>query len=144
MKAMSRRLWSRAMGQEEDLPSGFADEIGVEWIDFDPERARARIAVEPRHLQPGGIVHGGVYAALAESICSAATFVAVRDDDMVALGMANSTTFLRPISEGHVNAVARARQRGRTTWVWDCELSDDEGRVCALVRMTAAVRPRRD
>jgi 1,4-dihydroxy-2-naphthoyl-CoA hydrolase len=131
------------MGQEEDLPSGFADEIGVEWIDFDPERARARIAVEPRHLQPGGIVHGGVYAALAESICSAATFVAVRDDDMVALGMANSTTFLRPISEGHVNAVARARQRGRTTWVWDCELSDDEGRVCALVRMTAAVRPRR-
>jgi 1,4-dihydroxy-2-naphthoyl-CoA hydrolase len=132
------------MGQEEDLPSGFADEIGVEWIDFDPERARARIAVEPRHLQPGGIVHGGVYAALAESICSAATFVAVRDDDMVALGMANSTTFLRPISEGHVNAVARARQRGRTTWVWDCELSDDEGRVCALVRMTAAVRPRRD
>ena len=132
------------MGQEEVIPAGFADEIWVEWIDFDPERARARIAVEPRHLQPGGIVHGGVYAALAESICSAATFVAVRDDEMVALGMANSTTFLRPISEGHVNAVARARQRGRTTWVWDCELSDDEGRVCALVRMTAAVRPRRD
>jgi 1,4-dihydroxy-2-naphthoyl-CoA hydrolase len=132
------------MGQEEDLPSGFADDIGVEWIDFDPERARARIAVEPRHLQPGGIVHGGVYAALAESICSAATHFAVRENDMVTLGMANSTTFLRPISEGHVNAVARARHRGRTTWVWDCELSDDEGRVCALVRMTAAVRPRRD
>jgi 1,4-dihydroxy-2-naphthoyl-CoA hydrolase len=132
------------MGQEEAIPSGFADEIGVEWIDFDPERARARIAIEPRHLQPGGIVHGGVYAALAESICSAATYVAVRDNDMVALGMANNTTFLRPISEGHVNAVARARQRGRTTWVWDCELSDDEGRVCALVRMTAAIRPRRD
>jgi uncharacterized protein (TIGR00369 family) len=132
------------MGQEEVIPAGFADEIGVEWIDFDPEGARARIAVEPRHLQPGGIVHGGVYAALAESICSAATYLAVRENDMVALGMANSTTFLRPISEGHVNAVARARQRGRTTWVWDCELSDDQGRVCALVRMTAAVRPRRD
>jgi 1,4-dihydroxy-2-naphthoyl-CoA hydrolase len=132
------------VGPEETLPSGFADEIGVEWIDFDPEQARARIAVEPRHLQPGGIVHGGVYAALAESICSAATYFAVRENGMVALGMANSTTFLRPISEGHVNAVARARQQGRTTWVWDCELSDDEGRVCALVRMTAAVRPRRD
>jgi 1,4-dihydroxy-2-naphthoyl-CoA hydrolase len=43
-----------------------------------------------------------------------------------------------------VNALARTRQRGRTTWVWDCELTDDEGRVCALVRMTVAVRPRRD
>jgi 1,4-dihydroxy-2-naphthoyl-CoA hydrolase len=131
------------MGQEETIPSGFADEIGVEWIDFDPDNARARIAIEPRHLQPGGMVHGGVYASLAESICSAATYVAVRDDDMIALGMANSTTFLRSISGGHVNAVARARHRGRTTWVWDCELSDDEGHVCALVRMTAAVRPRR-
>jgi 1,4-dihydroxy-2-naphthoyl-CoA hydrolase len=131
------------MAQEEIIPSGFADEIGVEWIDFDPDNARARIAIEPRHLQPGGIVHGGVYASLAESICSAATYVAVKDDDMIALGMANSTTFLRPISEGHVNAVGRARHRGRSTWVWDCELSDDEGRVCALVRMTAAVRPQR-
>jgi 1,4-dihydroxy-2-naphthoyl-CoA hydrolase len=57
--------------------------------------------------------------------------------------MANSTTFLRPISKGHVNALARARQRGRTTWVWDVELTDDEDRPCALVRMTIAVRPRR-
>ena len=72
------------------------------------------------------------------------TYDAVRENDEVALGMANNTTFLRPIAEGHVNALARVRQRGRTTWVWDVELSDDEGRVCALVRMTIAVRPRRD
>jgi 1,4-dihydroxy-2-naphthoyl-CoA hydrolase len=131
------------MGQPETAPPGFAEEIGVEWIDLDPDNARARIKVEPRHLQPFGIVHGGVYASLAESLCSAATYEAVRENDEVALGMANSTTFLRPISSGHINAAARARQRGRTTWVWDVELSDDEGRVCALVRMTAAVRPRR-
>jgi 1,4-dihydroxy-2-naphthoyl-CoA hydrolase len=131
------------MAEEETAPSGFAEEIGTEWIDLDPDNARARIKVEPRHLQPDGIVHGGVYASLAESICSAAAYRAVRDDGMIAMGMANSTTFLRPITEGHVNAVARVRQRGRTTWVWDCELSDDEDRVCALVRMTVAVRPRR-
>jgi 1,4-dihydroxy-2-naphthoyl-CoA hydrolase len=131
------------MGQEEPLPSGFAEEIGTEWIDLDPDNARARIKVESRHLQPFGIVHGGVYASLAESLCSAVTYQAVRDDGMVAMGMANSTTFIRPITDGHVNATARARQRGRTTWVWDVELTDDEGRVCALVRMTAAVRPRR-
>lgn len=124
-------------------PSGFAEEIGVEWIDFDPENARARIAVESRHLQPNGVVHGGVYASLAESLASAATFRAVKENGEIAFGMANDTSFLRVISEGHVNATARARQRGRTTWVWDVELSDDEGRVCALSRMTVAVRPRR-
>jgi 1,4-dihydroxy-2-naphthoyl-CoA hydrolase len=132
------------VGQPETAPSGFADLIGVEWIDLNPEHARARIRVEDRHKQPFGVVHGGVYAALAESICSASTYGAVHEDGMVALGQNNDTTFLRAITEGHVNALARTRQRGRTTWVWDVELSDDDERVCALVRMTIAVRPRRD
>ena len=124
-------------------PSGFADEIGVEWIDLDPDNARARIKVEPRHLQPNGVVHGGVYASLAESISSASTYGAVRDDGMVAFGQANNATFLRPITGGHVNASAQTRQRGRSIWIWDVELSDDDGNTCALVRMTIAVRPQR-
>jgi len=132
------------MGQPETAPSGFAEEIGVEWIDLDPDNARARIKVEERHLQPFGIVHGGVYASLAESLCSAATYGAVRENGSVAMGQSNDTTFLRPISAGYVNASARTRHRGRTTWIWDVEVSDDEGRVCALSRMTLAVRPRRD
>jgi uncharacterized protein (TIGR00369 family) len=131
------------VGQPETAPSGFAESIGVEWVDLDPDNARARIEVEQRHLQPFGVVHGGVYASLAESLCSAATYGAVRDDGMVALGQSNDTNFLRPISEGHLNAAARTRHRGRTTWLWDVEITDDEDRLCALVRMTIAVRPRR-
>jgi 1,4-dihydroxy-2-naphthoyl-CoA hydrolase len=131
------------MGQPETTPSGFAEEIGVEWLSLDPDDARARIAVEPRHLQPFGIVHGGVFAALAESLTSAATYGTVREDGMVAMGQANDTTFLRPIGDGYINAAATPRHRGRTTWVWDVEITDDEGRVCALARVTIAVRPRR-
>jgi 1,4-dihydroxy-2-naphthoyl-CoA hydrolase len=131
------------VGQPETNPTGFAEEIGVEWISMDPDGARARIKVEPRHLQPFGTVHGGVYSALAESICSAATYSSVADQGMAAMGQANNTTFLRPILEGHVNAVARARHRGRTTWVWDVELADQDGRICALARVTIAVRPAR-
>ena len=125
------------------VPSGFADEIGVEWLDLDPDGAKARIAIEPRHLQPYGIVHGGVHASLAESLTSAATYDAVKDEGKVAMGQANDTVFLRPIGEGNLNALAVARHRGSTTWVWDVELSDDEGRVCALSRITIAVRPAR-
>jgi uncharacterized protein (TIGR00369 family) len=57
------------------------------------------------------------------------------------MGQSNDATFLRPVSEGHLNAVARPRHRGRTTWVWDVEISDDDERVCALARITIAVRP---
>jgi uncharacterized protein (TIGR00369 family) len=132
------------MGQPETTPSGFAEEIGVEWVNLDPDDAQARIAVEPRHLQPSGIVHGGVFASLAESLTSAATYVAVREEGMVALGQANDITFLRPIADGYINGSAKPRHRGRSTWVWDVEISDDEGRACALARVTIAVRPRRD
>ena len=124
-------------------PGGFAELIGVEWTDLGPDPARARIAVEKRHKQPNGIVHGGVYASLAESITSAATYAAVADQDWIAIGMANSTNFLRPIMEGHVNALARPLQQGKTTWVWEVEISDDEGQLCAVVRMMVAVRERR-
>jgi uncharacterized protein (TIGR00369 family) len=96
------------MGQPETDPSGFAEWIGTEWIDLDPDNARARIEVNGNHLQPYGMVHGGVYASLAESICSAATYDAVREEGMVAMGQANSTTFLRPIFGGYINAVARS------------------------------------
>lgn len=124
--------------------SNFDELIGTEWLGLDSDEARARVAVRDEHKQPMGLVHGGVFATLAESICSAATYGAVADDGMVAMGQSNSTTFLRPITDGHVNALARSRHKGRTTWVWDVELSDDEGRLCALVRINIAVRPRRD
>ncbi|MBA2546526.1 MAG: PaaI family thioesterase [Solirubrobacterales bacterium] len=128
---------------EEFAPQGFAQLIGTAWVSFDPDEARATIEVREDHLQPYGVVHGGVYASLAESLTSAATNAAVKDDDMVAMGMANNTSFLRPIREGRIEAVARPRSRGKTTWVWDVEIVDSEGRVCALSRMTIAVRPLR-
>jgi 1,4-dihydroxy-2-naphthoyl-CoA hydrolase len=127
-----------------DLGKGLADTIGVEYLELEPERARGRVEVVERVLQPFGIVHGGTFSALAESLCSRATYEQVAPEGMVAMGQANNATFLRPITAGHVNAEATVRHRGRTTWVWDCELTDDDGRLCALVRMTIAIRPARE
>jgi 1,4-dihydroxy-2-naphthoyl-CoA hydrolase len=124
-------------------PSHLAELLGIELLDRGPEPARARLAVTPAVCQPFGIVHGGTFAALAETLCSWATYEAVKDDGMAALGQSNGATFLRPISEGTVHAEARPRHTGRTTWVWDTEITDDDGRVCCLVRMTVAVRPLR-
>jgi uncharacterized protein (TIGR00369 family) len=121
---------------------GLGAAIGIEYLESSDELARARVAVTDVVRQPHGIVHGAAHAVIAESICSRATGKAVAGDGMVAIGMSNHATFLRPITGGYVNAEARTRHRGRTTWIWDCELTDDEGRLCAMVRMTVAVRPR--
>lgn len=126
---------------EPSANEGLSGLIGVEYLELDEQRATARLMVTDDIRQPFGFVHGGAFAALAESICSAATYAAVAGDGMVAVGQSNQASFLRPISTGHVHAEATARHRGRTTWVWDTEITDDEGRLCCLVRMTIAVRP---
>ena len=59
---------------------------------------------------------------------------------MVARGISSQTSFLRPILQGTIHATARRRHRGRTTWVWEVDITDDEERLCVLVRMTVAVR----
>jgi uncharacterized protein (TIGR00369 family) len=120
---------------------GLGELIGLEYLESGTDEVRARLAVTDEVRQPVGLVHGGVFAAMAESMCSAATWLAVKDDGMAAMGQSNSATFMRPITEGHVNARARTRHRGRTTWIWDVEITDDADRLCAVVRMTVAVRP---
>jgi 1,4-dihydroxy-2-naphthoyl-CoA hydrolase len=121
---------------------GLGAAIGLEYMESSDELVRARVEVTDTVRQIHGIVHGGAHAVIAESICSRATGAAVAPEGMVAMGQSNHATFLRPITDGHINAEARTRHRGRTTWIWDCELTDDDGRLCAMVRMTIAVRPR--
>jgi 1,4-dihydroxy-2-naphthoyl-CoA hydrolase len=116
---------------------------GLEVEDFGEERVTARVPVSDKVKQPMGLVHGGLYASIAESITSMATARAVAGDGMFATGMSNQTSFLRPITEGTVHATAVRRHRGRTTWMWDVEITDDAGRLCAVSRMTIAVRPQR-
>jgi uncharacterized protein (TIGR00369 family) len=80
-------------------------------------------------------------STLVESICSRATALSVMGEGMMAMGQSIGVNFIRPVTQGHAEVKARARHRGRTTWVWDAEVSDAEDRLCALAQMTIAVRP---
>ena len=104
------------------------------------EEVRATVPVRDEIKQPMGLVHGGVFASIAESLASLATAIAVGGEGKQAMGLSNATSFMRPITAGTVHAVARRIHRGRTTWIWDVEITDDEGRRCAMTRMTIAVR----
>src|SRR3954471_17615243 len=117
--------------------------LGFEVLEVGPEAARSRAPVTNNLKQPYGLVHGGVYAAMAESLASQATAMGVYEDGNIAVGLSNHTSFMRPVLEGYVTASARRVHRGSTTWVWEVELSDDAGRLCALSRVTMAVRPAR-
>jgi 1,4-dihydroxy-2-naphthoyl-CoA hydrolase len=119
--------------------------VGVLGLDIDPPgeeigRLSGRLPVTDAVCQPMGIVHGGVYAAIAETLASMGTAIAVRPAGGTPLGMANNTNFLRPVTAGVVHGSASAFHRGRTSWIWDVEMRDDDGRLCATSRVTIAVR----
>jgi 1,4-dihydroxy-2-naphthoyl-CoA hydrolase len=121
---------------------GFDSLYGLEVLEIGDLLARARVRVRDELKQPMGLVHGGVYAAIAESLASIATAVAVSGDGKLATGLSNQTSFLRPITRGTIHATAVRKHRGRTTWVWEVEMTDDDDRLCVLTRMTIAVRER--
>jgi 1,4-dihydroxy-2-naphthoyl-CoA hydrolase len=123
---------------------GFDRLYGLEIDEIAEGLVRGRVAVREELKQPLGVVHGGVYAAISESLATNGTAAMVHAGGSTAMGLSNQTSFLRPVTAGAINAVARARHRGRTTWVWEVELTDDDGRLCAITRVTVAVRPRPD
>jgi uncharacterized protein (TIGR00369 family) len=123
---------------------GFDRLYGLELLACSDTEVLARVTVREELKQPAGLVHGGVYASMAESMASLATALGVLERGEMAMGLSNSTSFLRPVTKGVVHAQATRVHRGRTTWVWDVRFSDDADRTCAVTRMTIAVRPRPD
>lgn len=119
---------------------GFDAFYGLELLELGQDFARAELVVAEHHKQPFGLVHGGIYASMAEALASYATASVVVPKGQTASGMSNLTSFLRPITEGTVHAMATCKHAGRTTWVWEVEMTDDHRRLCATSRVTIAVR----
>lgn len=119
---------------------GFDGLYGLEVTEVSEELMRGRVVVRDDLKQIAGLVHGGVYASIAESLASIGTGLAVMPRGKQAMGLSNQTSFLRPITGGTIHADARRKHRGRSTWVWEVEITDDEGKLCVLTRMTVAVR----
>ena len=84
--------------------------------------------------QPYGLVHGGVYATLAETAASIAGALWFGDRGKV-VGVSNHTDFLRAVRGGHLRTEATPLARGRTTQLWQVEIGDDRGRLVAQAKV---------
>lgn len=121
----------------------FASDVGLVLVTATRERVVGSVEIGPRHLQPAGIVHGGVYCTIVESLASMGAFLNVADEGKLVAGIENHTSFLRSIGSGTVTGVAVPVNVGRTTHLWDVEVRDDKQRLVAKgsVRM-AVLEPR--
>jgi 1,4-dihydroxy-2-naphthoyl-CoA hydrolase len=115
-----------------DFTSPFDRELGLVFTEIGPEATRAQLEVTPKLLQPMGIVHGGVYCSMIESLASTAayTWLATQGGGSV-VGVNNNTDFLRAISSGTVYGTATPLHRGRRQQLWLVIVTDAAERVVA-------------
>jgi uncharacterized protein (TIGR00369 family) len=115
-----------------ELGKGFDKELGLEYIELTPDGGRARLEIRDTLLQMAGIVHGGVYCSIIESVASVsgAVWLAEHGGGTV-VGVNNNTDFLRAISSGTVTAQSTPIHRGRRQQLWLVTITDDNERVVA-------------
>ncbi|QIX50645.1 PaaI family thioesterase [Rhodococcus sp. DMU1] len=110
--------------------NGFGSVLGLEFTELGPDRVRAHWTVTPTQHQPFGIVHGGVYCAVVESVASFAGSIWLGDRGKV-VGVNNNTDFIRATREGVLTATATPIQRGRSQQLWQVAITDEQDRTVA-------------
>jgi uncharacterized protein (TIGR00369 family) len=140
---MSVAPWDRTSLPSPVIPleRTFEGFLGLEWLELTPDFAHVRFAVRDNLKQPLGLLHGGIFCAVAETVASVATVNEVWQDGFSGSGLSNSASFLRPITAGVVDVTATLSHRGELEWLWHHEFQDDQGRLCALIDVMIAVRP---
>ena len=123
------------------LAETFEGFLDLHWLELTDTSAHVQFEVRQNLKQPLGLLHGGIYCAVAETIASVATVRAVWRDGFTGSGLSNSASFLRPVTGGRVDVRGFLRGQDEREWVWSHEFRDAGDRLCALVDVTIAVRP---
>ena len=111
--------------------SAFLRAAGFILDEISGSRVTGHLQLGPEHHTPWGVVHGGVYTAAVESAASVGASTAVRDQGQVAVGLTNTTHFLRPVTSGRVTVEAAPLSQGRTQQLWRVDIFDEAGKLVA-------------
>ena len=121
-----------------DSMGGAAELLDIEIIEMSDEKVVATMPVTKKHHQPFGVLHGGVSVVLAESVASVGAYLAA-PDGFVAMGIEINANHIRAVREGTVTAVATPVHRGRSTQVWQVEITGENEKLICVSRCTLAI-----
>jgi uncharacterized protein (TIGR00369 family) len=116
-------------------PGGYDLASGLRYVRATRDEVIAELEIGTKHHQPFGLVHGGVYAAMVETLCSVGASLVARADGKTAVGLENTTSFLRPVRSGKIRGRAVPLVTGKRTHVWQVEIHDDAGKLVATGRV---------
>ena len=118
---------------------GFNNAMGLHFTKASPEEYVAEIEITDHHLQPYGLVHGGIYAGMIETLCSTGAALTVWEENKHTVGLENNTSFLRAVRGGRLRCTARPLVLGKRSHVWEADIHDDKDRLVAAGRVRMMV-----
>jgi 1,4-dihydroxy-2-naphthoyl-CoA hydrolase len=136
-------IWHRPLTLDalnQRYPDTASHHMGIEFVDFGPDHLTARMPVNGKTRQPYGILHGGASCLLAETVGSHASMLCLDPESAYCVGLEINANHIRPATQGHVYATARAIHLGRATHVWDIRILDDADQLVCIARLTMMVR----
>jgi uncharacterized protein (TIGR00369 family) len=111
--------------------SAFMRLLGLRFEEMGPERVVGTFEASPDHHQPWGLVHGGVFVAVIETVATTGAYLAVKDQGQLAVGVNNVTDFMRPHQQGRLRAIAEPLQQTRTQQLWQATIKREDGKTIA-------------
>lgn len=115
--------------------AGWGGAMGLRYTEATGDGVVCTFTIDDRHRQPAGLVHGGVHCGVVETLCSVGAWLHVRDRGQEAVGLENTTSFVRAVREGTLIARAAPVARGRTTQLWEAWIRDERDRLVAQGRV---------
>ena len=114
--------------------------MGIDFISMEPGRLTSRLIVRPELLAPNGYLHAAVIIALADTSCGYGTFTDLPSGAQNFTTIELKSNFLSTAREGVISCVATKVHSGRTTQVWDAQVTDEtSGKTIALFRCTQLI-----
>lgn len=116
--------------------------LEIEFTEVGDDFLIARMPVTPRVHQPDGVLHGGASVALAESVGSAGAFFFLNSKDVVIRGIEIAANHVKSVRDGYVYAHASIVHKGRTTQLWQIKITNEEGALVSLIKLTTLTLPK--
>ena len=119
------------------------EHLGIEFVEIGENFIKAKMPVDRRTLQPDGLLHGGASCVLAETIGSVASYLVIDSSQYQSVGIEINANHIRSAREGFVYGVCSPLHIGGSTHVWDIRITNEDGKLVCISRLTVAVMKRK-
>jgi len=135
-------IWAKKLTIEQMnrmMNNSIEEQLGIEMVELGNDFIKAKMPVDHRTRQPFGVLHGGASVVLAESLGSFASYLTLKSEDRIAVGIEVNANHIRSVTQGEVTGIAHPIHLGKQTHVWEIKIFNEKNKLVCISRLTVAI-----